>query len=220
MVLSRKLIYPNRFSIWFRKKRMQEFLHRFNIDETTTILDVGGTLSNWLLVDCPARITLLNIQLPNTIADLPGNIQYVHGDGTNLQYKESHFDIVFSNSVIEHLSSIDKQRAFAQEIIRVGKSIWVQTPARSFFIEPHFLTPFFQFLPLNLREKLARNFTIWGWIARPSAADAKKLAREIRLLSFHEFSEFFVDCEIKKEKIFGLFVKSFIAIKIHPHEMV
>jgi 2-polyprenyl-3-methyl-5-hydroxy-6-metoxy-1,4-benzoquinol methylase len=57
------------------------------------------------------------------------------------------FDIVFSNSVIEHVGDAESQQQFAHEIARVGRAYWVQTPNRRFPVEPHLLTPFLHFLP-------------------------------------------------------------------------
>jgi hypothetical protein len=192
---------------------MSKFLHTFEITDKTTILDVGGTLFNWQLLDCPARITLLNISPLDLSSNLPANCNYVQGDGTDLRFDSKSFDIVFSNSVIEHLYSFENQLKFASEVERVGKALWIQTPARSFFFEPHFLTPFFHFLPKNARLKLARNFTFWGWITRPSTEYIRKVIEEINLLTFQQFQSLFPDCIIQKERFLGIFTKSYIVVR-------
>jgi len=197
----------------YRKKRMKAFMHTFDMSPETKILDIGGTPYNWQLINCPAQITLVNIQLPNPLPALPENIQYIQGDGCALDFDDKSFDIVFSNSVIEHLGSFDKQKAFAREVKRVGKSIWIQTPSRTFFFEPHFITPLFHFLPKHIQSKLGRNFTVWGLIARPSLDQVKRLVEEINLLSISEFQSLFPTSQIKREKFLGLFTKSFIAIE-------
>ena len=66
------------------------------------------------------------------------------GDGCALKFPDKSYDIAFSNSVIEHVGSWERQQAFAKDIRRVGKAIWVQTPARECLIEPHYLAPFLQ----------------------------------------------------------------------------
>jgi ubiquinone/menaquinone biosynthesis C-methylase UbiE len=149
------------FSYFFRRSRMEKFLESFEITAGTTILDVGGTIYNWNLIDCPAKITLLNLETAVNQA-LPPNINYLQGDGTNLLFPDKSFDIVFSNSVIEHLFDLEHQKLFAKEISRVGKNYFVQTPNRSFFIEPHFLTPFYGYLSKSKQKKLLKNFTVWG----------------------------------------------------------
>ncbi len=45
-----------------------------------------------------------------------------------LPFKDKSYDIVFSNSVIEHVGNLEKQKQFADEVQRVGKSYFIQTP--------------------------------------------------------------------------------------------
>jgi hypothetical protein len=70
------------------------------------------------------------------------------------------FDLVFSNSVIEHLFSIQNQQKMANEVKRVGKNYYIQTPNKFFPIEPHWVFPFFQFLPFGLKVYLTKNFNL------------------------------------------------------------
>jgi len=197
----------------FRKKRMALFLSTFPISDQTKILDVGGTADNWLLVQVPAEVTLLNLFIPDVKTTCASSINYVQGDGTNIPFPDQSFDVVFSNSVIEHLYTFENQQNFANEMKRVGKALWIQTPSRSFFFEPHFLARFFQFLPKRNQLKLARSFTLWGWITKPSKQHVRKTVEEIRLLSIKEFQSLFSDCLIHREKFLRSVTKSFIAIK-------
>lgn len=118
------------FFRYFRTKRMRTFVGRFGVTEETRILDVGGSSFNWTLIDVKPRVVLLNLDQGDVI-----------GDGTRLPFLDGSFDIVFSNSVIEHLRNRDAQMQFASEVRRVGKCFFVQTPHRYFPIEPHYLTP-------------------------------------------------------------------------------
>jgi hypothetical protein len=196
----------------FRKKRMRAFIDTFQPAHETTILDAGGTPYNWKLVDCPSQITLLNLSKPHDISSMPRNIRYVKGDVTKLAYSDQVFDIGFSNSVIEHLYTYENQAKFAQEIRRACKRLWVQTPARTFFFEPHLLTPFIHYLPKRWQKTLLRNFTIWGLITRPSPQVIENFLQEVRLLDSRQMKELFPDCEIREEK-FLLFTKAYVAIR-------
>jgi len=196
----------------FRKKRMARFVKIFTPSSQTKILDLGGTSFNWKLIDCKSEITLLNLLIPKGVESEPVNFKFVEGDATELKYTDFEFDICYSNSVIEHLTSFENQMKFANEVRRVGRKIWMQTPARSFFFEPHFLTPFIHFLPKNIQRKLLRNFTVWGLISRPSQQVIDTFVNEIRLLSYEEMEKLFPDCEIHKEKFLG-FTKAFIAVR-------
>ncbi len=191
---------------------MKVFAETFNPVPQTKILDVGGTSYNWKFIDCKSQVTLLNLSIPEDISSEPDNLKFVEGNGTDLKYADFEFDICYSNSVIEHLGSLENQKSFAFEVCRVGRKVWVQTPARSFFFEPHLLTPFIHFLPKNIQRKLIRNFTIWGLITRPDKERVEKLLNEIRLLSFDEMKMLFPDCEIRKER-FLFFTKAFLAVR-------
>ena len=196
----------------FRRRRMREFVKTFAPTSKTNILDVGGSSLNWKLIDIKSQITLLNLSLPQNIESEPDCFKFVIGNGLDLKYADSEFDICYSNSVIEHVGSFENQHKFASEVRRVGKKIWTQTPARSFFFEPHLLTPFIHFLPKNIQQKLLRNFTIWGLLTRPDKDKVEQFLAEIRLLSYDEMKTLFPDCEIRKEK-FLFFTKAFVAVR-------
>jgi hypothetical protein len=197
----------------FRKSRMARFVETIAPQPSDKILDVGGTIFNWNLIDYKNDVVLLNILEPDNVGeDVPANFSFVTGDGTDLKYLDREFDICFSNSVIEHVGSPENQQKFAREMCRVGKRIWIQTPAKSFFFEPHFLTPFIHWLPKDWQKKLARYFTVWGWIARPSQEYIDDFVDQTRLMTYDELKEIFPDCIIQKEK-FLLMTKSYLIIK-------
>jgi len=198
----------------FRRRRMQRFVDTFQPTDATTVLDVGGTPYNWEQIDARFSITLLNTEPPKL--DGPGSrYERVQGSGTRLDFADQSFDIGFSNSVIEHVGPLEAQRAFARELRRVGRQLWVQTPARGFFFEPHLLAPFVHFLPLAWQRRLVRNFTLWGWITRPSREAVDRMLVGLHLLDYATFRELFPDCEIRRERFLGL-TKAFVAVRIDP----
>ncbi len=71
------------------------------------------------------------------------------GDACALPWEDKHFDIVYSNAVIEHLGSFEKQKKMAAEVMRVGKSWFVTTPNRWYPFEFHMRLPFVTWLPRN-----------------------------------------------------------------------
>jgi ubiquinone/menaquinone biosynthesis C-methylase UbiE len=176
-------------------------------------LDVGGGYGYWAMTGLPDssryHITLLNL----TAAALPPGAQgffSVAGDATHLQFAEKEFDVVFSNSVIEHLPSRADRVLMAEEIRRVGVRYVVQTPSKWFPLEPHSHIPFFHFLPLALRALIIRQFTVKWFPARPTHAECRTVAESIRMLTYGEFRDLFPEAEIRKERLFGL-TKSYIA---------
>jgi ubiquinone/menaquinone biosynthesis C-methylase UbiE len=188
---------------------MRFFYQYFDIKSKTAVLDIGGREFNWSLMSFVPRVTILNI---SEQGGRSGKFEWVIGDARELPYPDKSFEIVYSNSVIEHLGSVDDQRKFAAECRRVGRSYFVQTPNRNFPIEPHVLTPFFHWLPKKWQGRLLRNFTVWGWITRPDSAKRHWFLNTTRMLTRTELQSLFPDAEIKSERFFGL-TKSLIATK-------
>ena len=194
-----------------RRARMRAFLESFRPAPETTILDIGGTAAFWQGLDL--NVTLLNKEAPPAAAD--GGLPYVEGDAVRIPFADGSFDVAFSNSMIEHLHTLDNQRAAAGEANRVGRRLWIQTPNKWFPFEPHFLTPFVHWLPASWRRRLVRNFTVWGLVTRPDPEYARRVVDEIRLLSAAELRELFPACEIRRERFLGM-TKSLIVVRDRP----
>jgi hypothetical protein len=178
------------------------------------ILDIGGTNAFWQNRGWADRDDV-HVVLVNLEAEAPAhaNIDPQAGDATNLsQFASGSFDIVFSNSVIEHLETFERQAAMAAEVRRLAPRYWVQTPNFWFPVEPHFLTPGWHWLPVRLRVALLRRRR-WGWRGPcPDPDQARELVKEIRLMRGSELDGLFPDAEVTKERI-GPFVKSFVAVR-------
>lgn len=174
------------------------------------ILDVGGEQEFWENLGFvnaeDIHIVLLNVHKEEV--KYP-NFSSIAGDARDLgEFEDNEFDIVFSNSVIEHVGAYHQQGLMAREIRRVGKRYFVQTPNRFFPIEPHFYFPCFQFLPFSVRVFLVSHFNVGMYRKRSDRQEAESLARSIHLLSQEELKQLFPGAEIYKEKVFN-FVKSF-----------
>ena len=117
------------------------------------ILDIGGTNSFWkqrgLVGRGDVRVVLVNLEAEPRVHE---NIEPRAGDATNVgELPDGSFDVVFSDSVIEHLETFARQAAMAAEVRRLAPTYWVQTPNFWFPIEPHFLTPAWHWLPVDAR---------------------------------------------------------------------
>jgi ubiquinone/menaquinone biosynthesis C-methylase UbiE len=197
-------------TLWFRKRRMSAFVDEFKPNSQTKILDIGGTVTNWDLIDVPSSVVLVNVVIPRD-ADVRPNVKWEQGDGCALPYSDGEFDICFSNSTIEHVHTLDRQKQFAAEVRRVGRSYFVQTPARSFPFEPHWLGFFVHWLPRRVQPWVARYCTLYGIKVKPNRAQVESLLDEYRLLSYREMVELFPDGEIRRER-FLLLPKSYVAV--------
>lgn len=198
----------------FRTARMARFHRLFQIDENTRILDVGGTPANWTLLDVRPRVTILN--LPRAVESERDSLTWIFADGCRLPFRDQSFDVVFSNSVIEHLGDSEKHEQYAQEIARVGVRYFIQTPNRWFPVEPHLLTPLVHFLPRRWQRRLIERFTVWEWIARPRPDQRvfylEHYLRDIQLLDGRTMRRLFPDSRLIRERFLGL-TKSLIAIR-------
>ena len=203
---------PDSISANLRNKRMALFSSLTSCLPThLRILDIGGRPNFWENTnfisehDKNIDLTIVNveqIQHPN--------FKCIVGDARNLNnFENKQFDIVFSNSVIEHVGDYEDQLKMANEIIRLGKAYFIQTPNLYFPIEPHFVFPFFQFLPISLRIYLLMHFDL-GWRKKTTDREkAKSSVTSIKLLSKNALSNLFPQGEIYEEKFLGM-TKSFV----------
>lgn len=203
----------NSLATRLRRARFSLFLSLLNtVKGHVEILDIGGTQGFWNLMTRgdlgDARITLLNIEEQEVASS-----QFVSlvGDARNMpRFGTKSFDVVFSNSVIEHVGSYDDQRRMANEVMRVGKRYFVQTPNKRFPLEPHFLFPWFQYLPAAVRAQMVHRFDI-GWYKRiPDLTAARAEVDSVQLLTRQKFAALFPEATIHIERLGGL-AKSFVA---------
>lgn len=202
-----------------RQRRLQIFLDLIDglgrDGEPLRVLDVGGTVSFWERAGVAGRgldILVLNLEVDASAPRLPG-VRQIAGDACDLSgWDEDAFDVVFSNSVIEHVGNWRAQERMAREVRRVGRSYFVQTPNYWFPIEPHFLFPGFQFLPLGARALLLRWLPL-AWSGRIRCLSrAREVAAGVRLLTARQMQLLFPDAELVAERIGGL-AKSYMAIR-------
>jgi len=202
-------IFYDIFARLFRTRRMHKFQKLFGLVSKNHVLDVGGTPFNWSMLSERPKLTILNLSFPRRREK---TVWWIVADGRYLPFKDKVFDIVFSNSMIEHLGNFDNQYLFSTECYRVGHGYYVQTPNKWFPIEPHLITPFIHWVGRKIQKKLLRNFTVWGLITRPTRQKCDKLMQEICLLNKQEMSVLFPEAEIWRERFLGL-TKSLIAVK-------
>ncbi len=201
----------------FRAKRFRRFFELMTPGSETVLLDVGGYPWVWAGRGFPGRVIQSNLAFPDGIrADFPQDALVV-ADGLKLPFEDQSVDIGFSNSVIEHLHSFENQKLFAAEIRRVARNLWIQTPARWFWIEPHLMTPFIHFFPKGMQRWMLRYFSVWGLVKKPSPQEVEAFLSEVRLLTLDDMQALFPDCQILRERVLGL-TKSFIAVRFVPHQ--
>ena len=155
----------------FRARRAKQFRTAFELTEGSRVLDLGGSDGEHIrmvLEGSPVRreniyIADVNEKALERARAHGHRTAWLSQDG-KVPFPDGYFDVVFCSSVIEHVTvpkdevwqyrdelfgrtAIAHQRAFADEILRISKAFWVQTPARSFFLETHCWLPFVGWLP-------------------------------------------------------------------------
>jgi hypothetical protein len=198
----------------FRKRRSEHLRQLLAaVPKPYSILDVGGAQQFWeqagiVCGEPGVETVVLNVELANVTA--PG-MRAVVGSATAMpEFADDQFDLVFSNSVIEHVGGPAEQQRMADEVRRIGRRYYVQTPSRYFPIEPHFVFPFFALLPVSVRVFLVQHFAL-GWNRRiPDRAEAEALVCSVRLLTRRELQALFPDARLARERVAGL-TKSYTA---------
>jgi Methyltransferase domain len=187
----------------FRTARMRRFVRDFGITPETRVLDIGGTFYNWSLAPVVPRLTLLN--LPRAREEGPA--EWVSGDGCMLPFRDRAFDVVFSNSVIEHLGTWERQQRFASEVMRVAKRYFVQTPNKWFPVETHLLTPLVHYLPKHWQAPLVRRWTVWGMVTGIEGERKRFYVEhylaDICLLSAVQMTILFPEARVSRERVLG-----------------
>ena len=214
---------PQSFGSKMRRRRMVPLVglirNLYRKNGKVNILDVGGREVYWhslperFLKDHNVKITILNLPC-EPIGEDCEEFKYEVGDACDLaQYQDNSFDIVHSNSVIEHVGGWEKIKSFADEVKRVAPNMFVQTPYFWFPIEPHFIKLGHHWLPkpLRLSRWLKSNMG-----SRGSAGNLDDAMRNIDdepyLLDMRMFKFLFPDCRIIRER-FLCFTKSMVAFR-------
>ncbi|EMI17751.1 Methyltransferase type 11 [Rhodopirellula maiorica SM1] len=187
-----------------RAKRMRAFQDRVKPPEQANILDLGGSPLVWKLIPHDYRVTLVNLPgFNDPDAEADPRYQFIDGDACDLSelFEDQSFDIVFSNSVIEHVGDEPRQAAFAAEVHRLASSHWIQTPSDRFPLEVHTGVPFYWKLPAAMRNRLHRSW-------QKKLPEWYDMIRETRVLSCERMKSLFPDSQCYREQ-FAMLEKSY-----------
>lgn len=175
------------------------------------VLDLGGRAETWRRAPVhPRSVTLVNLEP----SDRRGEdwLHYAVGDACDPHLMDGEeFDLVFSNSLLEHVGGYARRRSLAQSIRRLAPRHWVQTPYRYFPVEPHWLCPGMQFLPLPTRILVARYWRL-GHTPSSSMEEAENAVLWVELVGAREMRLLFPDSRVFFERIAGV-PKSLIAAR-------
>lgn len=201
---------PRSLSSVLRRRRYGRLLANFPDLGAMRVLDLGGRPTSWRGHHvAPAQVVCMNVEMHDPPPD--GAVVAVQGDACDLHAVRQlgHFDLVYSNSTIEHVGGHAKRRQFADAVREAADRYWVQTPNRYFPVEPHSLWPGFQFLPLRARRYVAER---WPLSPLGTGHDLTEEILEIDLLSATELHHYFPQAKIERERVAGI-TKSLVAVR-------
>jgi hypothetical protein len=208
----------------FRKARFAFF--RRLVDEILAehrhcrILDIGGEADYWqayaqdIMADPRISISLLNISFPDANDNAPADCKFerIVGDARFLEgVADNSYDIVHSNSVIEHVGNWTDMRAMVEQVGRVARIHYVQTPYWGFPVDPHNRTPFFHWLPEQVRYRLILSRDLGFWSRAANVDEAMSKVQSCYLLDRRQFAALFPNSSIYSEIVYGM-TKSLIAV--------
>lgn len=203
----------------FRRRRLAGFMEL--VDQTLSVrsecrvLDLGGEVGYWaglkdLWADRPMKITLVN-QMPQQSPD--ERLESIVGDACSLpDFVDRSFDVVHSNSVLEHVGDWTSKRRMAAETRRLANSYFVQTPSYWFPMEPHFRTMFIHWLPRPVARAMLQRRPHGCFHKARTVDEAYWMLDDSSLLDMRDMTELFPDARIVREKVAGL-TKSLTAIR-------
>lgn len=199
-----------------RMKRWQLFRKAFPEIEQMRLLDLGGTVDTWRRAPLrPLHVTILNLFEPGEsdvdwITPVTGDACKA-ADGLTQANIEGTFDVVFSNSLVEHVGGHARRVELAEQVHKLAPRHWVQTPYRYFPLEPHWLFPGMQFLPVAARVSIAAHWPLRHTRAQ-NVDEARFYVLWTELISATEMTDYFPTSTILHERVMGL-TKSLIAVK-------
>lgn len=186
---------------------MAQLLRCFPDLASLEVIDLGGFSSFWLDVQPhPRRVTVVNLDPDDPPVEWIASVQ-----ADACTYEGAAVDLVVSNSLIEHVGGHGPRQQLADTVRRLAPRYWVQTPYRYFPIEPHWLFPGFQFLPLWAQTEVGLRWKR-GHIRPQSREESRNEAMWVELLGNAEMQALFPDAQIWRERFAGL-TKSLVAVR-------
>lgn len=180
-----------------------------------TILDIGGEPDYWNIATDYLTDRNIHIELLNLVPQRAPGPQFATrvGDATRLgELADNSFDLVHSNSVVEHVGTWEAMAAMAHNVRRLAPRYYVQTPNFWFPFEPHVRLPIFHWLPEQLRFRILMHFDV-GFAPRRSSVDhAMRDVQSMCLLDRRQLAALFPDARIEIERVLAM-PKSLMAVR-------
>jgi len=201
-------------SLRTREKQFQIFKKLLRPNSTSKVLDVGIS-ANEALKDTnfferrysyPENLTAASIEDCQHLKKVYPKITFKKINvGEKFPFKNDSFDVVVSWATLEHVGERKKQKFFLNELFRVGKKVFITTPDKACFYEPHLGLPFIHWLPDKYFRLTCRLLGKKFWadinnLNPLTKADLKRIVPKEK------------NVKILRDKIFGFIPSHFIVI--------
>jgi hypothetical protein len=195
-----------------RARRLDWLVETFPEFESMSVLDIGGSVETWRRASVrPDHVHVVNLEEQPGEVPPWAEVDYADACALPERIASRRYDLVFSNSVIEHVGGHERRLRFAAAVRSLADRYWIQTPYRYFPVEPHWLAPGMQFIPMALRARLAYRWPLTH--SRPdSRAQALTNTMWIELLDRTQLAYYFPEATIHAERLAGL-TKSLVAVR-------
>jgi hypothetical protein len=207
--------HPGTLAANARARRWGECLRRFPDLADMRVIDLGGYDRNWAAAPVrPRHVTVVNLDGAGPQEETEA-CRVLRADACDLPADlfEEPFDLVYSNSLLEHLGGRWRRQAFAHAVDRLAPHYWIQTPSPTFPIEPHWLFPAFHVLPTSVQARVA---TRWPFgsedTTRKTLSQTIDACLAVELVSATEMRALFPGAELLRERAFAM-TKSLIAVR-------
>ncbi|OSC28846.1 SAM-dependent methyltransferase [Mycobacterium vulneris] len=194
-----------------RARRWRHLIDTFPSFSEMRVLDLGGTPESWRLASVrPKSVTTVNRA---SLESWTPDITAIQGDACDppKSVASAHFDLVFSNSLLEHVGGHVQRQRLADNVHALADRHWIQTPYRYFPIEPHWLFPGMQWLPYEARVQISLRWNR-GHIRTHTREEAQEQVDEIELIGISQMRRYFPSSIIWHERFAGL-IKSVVAVR-------
>ena len=176
-----------KFVLKRRAAVMARCLETMRPEKNDTCLELGGPTNS--MAELPLMFKdYLAINMDTTYFKRNGNYYstpyyFLIADARCLPMKDKSVDYIFANAFLEHVPRGDRHLV-VKEMKRVcRKGFFLANDNHWFPLDPHYLVPFYQFLPHSVKRKLSR-YVSFKWHPKGSY-------EEIDLLTISEYRRLF-----------------------------
>lgn len=192
-------------SLKTRKSQFEIFWRLLKPTPSSKVLDVGvradETLSDSNFFEKkyphPEKLTVASVEdCQELFKKQYSKIKFIKiKPGEPLLFANKSFDLVVSWATLEHVGEAEEQKFFLQELFRVGKKIFITTPDKACFYEPHSGLIFLHWLPDRYFQLICRLLGKRFWADKKNLnpltkADIGKILPEkkgVKILSYKMF---------------------------------